>query len=226
MTSLSRDHGGRVRQRMASMGRELFIASPTALAADASRHLPTCRLWPSSRPNNVRVDSTKFLAIAWPWTTDRPVGRLRHGAETPAHEGPNAAMSRPDPAEQSRSRRERILDAAFHAFADARLPRHGRRRHRGRRGDLEGRHLLPLPEQGIDLPRADGDDRRQARGAGRAGGRARDGAGRAGRGGDPHGAHDVRRPPDDGAAAVPRHDGRRARVPGRDERPPRALRAA
>ena len=26
-------------------------------------------------------------------------------------------MSRPDPAEQSRSRRERILDAAFHAFA-------------------------------------------------------------------------------------------------------------
>ena len=135
-------------------------------------------------------------------------------------------MTRPDPAEQSRSRRERILDAAFHAFADARLPRHGRGRHRRRRRDVEGRHLLPLPDQGSDLPRAHGDDRRQAGRAGRAGGRARDRAGRPRRGGDPHGAHDVRRPSDDGAAAVPRHDGRRARVPGRDERPPRAVRDA
>src|SRR6476646_10509788 len=41
--------------------------------------------------------------------SDRPTGRsVVIGVE---------AMSRPDPSEQSRSRRERILDAAFHAFA-------------------------------------------------------------------------------------------------------------
>ena len=80
------------------------------------------------------------------------------------------------------------------------------------------------PDQGSDLPRADGYHRRQAGRAGGAGGGAGDRARRPGGGGDPHGAHDVRRAPDDGAAAVPRHDGRGARVPGGDERPPRAVR--
>src|SRR5450759_1984957 len=56
-------------------------------------------------------------------TTDRPVGRsvanaTRRQAEPaePSERG-TARMGKPDPAEQSRSRRERILDAAFTAFA-------------------------------------------------------------------------------------------------------------
>ena len=90
--------------------------------------------------------------------TDRPVGR------SPTHARQDApTMPRPDPAEQSRSRRERILDAAFSTFATPRLPRDGGGRHRRRRGDVQGRHLLPLPDQGSDLPRADVDDRGQAR---------------------------------------------------------------
>ena len=46
-----------------------------------------------------------------------------------------------------------------------RLPRRRDGRHRGRRRDLQGRRLLPLPDQGVDLPRADAHDRGQARGA-------------------------------------------------------------
>jgi AcrR family transcriptional regulator len=50
--------------------------------------------------------------------SDRPTGRSvanpRHAKGAKGSTMPN---TRPDPAEQSRSRRERILDAAFHAFA-------------------------------------------------------------------------------------------------------------
>ena len=57
-------------------------------------------------------------------------------------------------AERSRARREQILDAAFHTFTPARLPRHGGRRDRRGRRHQQGRRLLPLPDQGGDLPRA------------------------------------------------------------------------
>ena len=64
-------------------------------------------------------------------------------------------MPRPDPSEQSRSRRERILDAAFHAFAgrgyrDASMDDIAAAAETSKGGDL-----LPLPDQGVDLPRAD-----------------------------------------------------------------------
>ena len=136
------------------------------------------------------------------------------------------ALSRPDPAEQSRSRRERILDAAFHAFAT-----------RGYRDtavdDIAGAAETSKGGIYFHFPNKESifrelmettADKLVARVE--RGGRAGDGARRARRGGDPHGAHDLRRPPDDGAPAVPRHDGRRSRVPGRDQRPARALRPA
>ena len=149
--------------------------------------------------------------------TDWSVGRIARTVERAPDEPPRPRRTEPQPPRADPRRR-------VPRVRDARLPRHRRGRHRGRRGDVEGRHLLPLPDEGSDLPRAHGDDRGQARRAGGEGGGARDGAGRACRGGDPHGPDDVRRPPDDGPAAVPRHRRGGPRVPGRDERAPRAVR--
>ena len=120
-------------------------------------------------------------------------------------------------AEKSRTRRDQILDAAFSTFRPARLPRHRGRRHRGRGGHLQGRGLLPLPDQGGDLPRADADDRRPAGREGRPGRRRRDRADREGRGRPPLRARHLRRPPDDGPPPVPR----RARARGAPSMPRR-----
>ena len=106
----------------------------------------------------------------------------------------------------------------------ARLPRHGRRRDRRGGRDEQGRRLLPLPDQGGDLPRARQDDRGPARGQGRARRRRADRPDRPGRCRAPHGPPHVRRSPDDGPPAVRRRDGRRPRLQRRDERPPRPVR--
>src|SRR5690349_13998992 len=60
------------------------------------------------RRNSIHLDCT-FCGGAVASGMSRPTGRsVAQDART---------MPKPDPAEQSRSRRERILDAAFHAFA-------------------------------------------------------------------------------------------------------------
>ncbi len=118
-------------------------------------------------------------------------------------------MRKPPPAEQVRGRRERILDAAFHAFAT-----------RGYRDtavdDIAGAaetskggiyFHFPTKESIFRELMETTADKLVAQG--RAGGRARDGAGRP-RGG--RASHAVLAtfagPPDDGPAAVPRHDRR------------------
>ena len=134
-------------------------------------------------------------------------------------------MSRPDPAEQSRSRRERILDAAFHAFAT-----------RGYRDtavdDIAGAaetskggiyFHFPTKESIFRELMETTADKLVAR-VERAVAVETEPVARA-EVAIAHGARHVRRSSHDGAAAVPRHHGRRARVPDGDERPPRALRA-
>ena len=132
----------------------------------------------------------------------------------------------PTQAEQSRARREQILDAAFHTFA--------RRGYRDTAVDdiaaaaetSKGGVYFHFPTKEAifrELMRTTAD--RLAAKVERAVA-ARDRPDRPGRGRAPHRARHVRRPPDDGPAAVPRRDGRRARLQGRDERAPRPVRAA
>ena len=122
-------------------------------------------------------------------TTDRPVGRLRRGA--------GEARRTRDRSHRCRAptRPSRVAAAASGSSTrrSTRSPTRGYRDTAvddiaGAAETSKGGIYFHFPTKEVDLPRADGDDRRQARRAGRAGGRARDRAGRPGRGGDPRGA--------------------------------------
>lgn len=155
---------------------------------------------------------------------NRPTSRSvtihdQHGGTTARGQGHQTRSIRARPRAARAHPRCRL-----HDVRGARLPRRLDGRHRRSGRDVQGRRLLPLPDQGIDLPRADAHHRGQADRQGRTRGLGGDGPDRPGRDRDPDRAGDVCRPSDDGAPAVPgRHRGG-ARLPDRGQRAPRALR--
>ena len=155
-------------------------------------------------------------AVGWQ-QTDWSVGKSWRGDEQERGSAADAGGAEPGAARADpRCRVPHVLAP--------RLPRHRGGRDRGRRRDEQGRRLLPLPDQGGDLPRARQDDRGPSGGQGRACRRRADRPDRPRRRRPSHGPPDVRRPPDDGPAAVRRRDGRRSRLQRRDERAPRPVR--
>ena len=128
-----------------------------------------CRVPTASRGRRRKLDTVRAHvmdtdAVRCPRrATDRPVGRSqRRGRRWPVPTPPNRVAAA---ANGSSTRRSTTF--ATRGYRETR-----RRRHRGRRRDLQGRDLLPLPDQGVDLPRADATTADKLVAQGRARGRA------------------------------------------------------